>query len=133
MDETSVVDLMTDTVLTVDRTESPGDLAEAMVELEIKSVVVTDGDDRPEGIITSTDYLRMVEAGVDPAETTVERYMTPDVVTVGVDATVAEAARAMAEAGVGHLPVVDGDGRAVGIVSGTDLTAHLAGESSPRA
>jgi CBS domain-containing protein len=127
MADTSVVDLMTENVLTVDRSESPGALAEAMVELEVKSVVVVDGDDRPEGIITSTDFLRMVDEGVDPGGTTVGEWMTPGVVTVRYDATVREAAGVMNDHGVGHLPVVDADGHAVGILSGTDLTAHVAG------
>jgi CBS domain-containing protein len=119
---------MTDRVLTVDRTESPGALTEAMVELDVKSVVVTDDACRPEGIITSTDYLRLIDDGVDPAETTVEAVMTADVVTAGHRTTVREAAALMADRGIGHLPVVDDAGVAVGMVSATDLTEHLAGD-----
>jgi CBS domain-containing protein len=52
--------------------------------------------------------------------------MTRDVVTVRYDETVRRAARLMADHGINHLPVVDTDGRVVGIVSSTDLTRYLA-------
>lgn len=122
----AVETLMTEPVLRVDRDEPPGDLTEAMVELDIKSVLVTDDDCRPEGIITSTDYLCMIDEGIDPDGTTVEAFMTTDTVTVEVDTPVQEAAERMVDRGIGHLPVVDGDGRAVGIVSATDLTTYVA-------
>lgn len=126
MTEPTVADLMTDLVLTVDRTESPGALTEAMVELEISSVVVTDDACRPEGIITSTDYLRMIDDGLDPSETTVGAVMTSEVVTAGRQTTVRAAAALMADHGISHLPVVDDEGVAVGILSATDLTEHVA-------
>ncbi len=47
--------------------------------------------------------------------------MTSPAVTIGPDATVAFAARLMTEHGVGRLPVVDGDGRALGMVARRDL------------
>lgn len=127
MDAATVAELMTDPVLTVGADESPGELAEAMVELGIKSVLVTDGDCHPEGIITSTDYLRMTADGVDPHATTVGEFMTDDVVTLGPGERVGTAATLMREEGINHLPVVDDAGEAVGIVSATDLTEHLAG------
>jgi CBS domain-containing protein len=52
--------------------------------------------------------------------------MTQEVVTVRYDETVRRAARLMANLGINHLPVVDTDGKVVGIVSSTDLTRHLA-------
>lgn len=126
MTDPVVADLMTDRVLTVDRTETPGDLTEALVELDVKSVVVTDDACHPEGILTSTDYLRMIDDGVDPSETTIEAAMTTDVVTVGPRSTVSEAAALMADHGISHLPVVNDAGVAVGMLSATDLTRHVA-------
>ena len=126
MDDVTVATPMTEGVLTVDPEESAGDLVEALVELDIKSVVVTGDEDRPVGILTSTDYLRMADDGVDPRETTVSERMTRDVVTVRYDETVTRAATLMYDHGISHLPVVDANGRAIGILSSTDLTAHLA-------
>ncbi len=127
MYDVTVATPMTEGVLTVGSEECAGDLVEALVELEIKSVVVTDDECRPLGILTSTDYLRMLDDGVDPHETTVGEWMTREVITVRYDETVQRAATVMHDRGVSHLPVVDADGRAIGILSSTDLTAHLAG------
>jgi len=126
MDDVTVATPMTEGVLTVDPEEAPGDLVEALVELDIKSVVVTDDEDRPVGILTSTDYLEMVDDEVDPHETTVGERMTREVITVRYDETVRRAATLMYDRGISHLPVVDANGQAIGILSSTDLTAHLA-------
>jgi CBS domain-containing protein len=56
--------------------------------------------------------------------------MTTDLVTVCHDTPVLEAARAMVEAGVRHLPVLDGE-RAVGIVSIRDVLAVLVSAVEP--
>lgn len=126
MDERTVASPMTESIVTATRDERLDDLAARLTDLDIKSVVITDEDDRPAGILTSTDYLALVEDGVDPAATTVGDRMTDEVVTVRYDETVRRAARLMDRHGIGHLPVVDADGRAVGIVSSTDLTSYLA-------
>jgi CBS domain-containing protein len=55
----------------------------------------------------------------------VEVLMTGAVVTVVADAPIVEAARLMGQRGVGGLPVVDGKGSLVGIVTRSDLTARL--------
>jgi CBS domain-containing protein len=51
----------------------------------------------------------------------VERWMRQPVVTIGVDTPVREAVRLMRERGIRHLPVLDGDGRLIGIVTDRDL------------
>jgi len=47
--------------------------------------------------------------------------MTHDVITVGPDASLKEAARRMIEAGVSGLPVTDADGALVGIITEADF------------
>lgn len=51
--------------------------------------------------------------------------MTPRVITIGPDATVAEAARTMLENHISGLPVVDADGKVVGIISEGDLLRRV--------
>lgn len=125
MDEQTVAAPMTEGVVTAAPEESLADLAVRLIDHDIRSVVVTDND-RPVGILTSTDYLELVADGGDPTTTTVADRMTGDVVTVRYDETVQRAARLMADRGFSHLPVVDTEERAVGIVSSTDLTRYLA-------
>ena len=52
---------------------------------------------------------------------TVREYMDPDPVTVSPGASLEEVARTMGETELPAVPVVDGDGRVVGIVREDDL------------
>ncbi len=52
--------------------------------------------------------------------------MTRDVICIGPEASLKEAARRMVEAGVSGLPVTEGGGRLVGIVSEADFVAEEA-------
>lgn len=55
----------------------------------------------------------------------VERVMTRRPATIEEDAPLEDAAAAMAEGGFRHLPVVDGEGRLVGMISERDLRLRL--------
>jgi len=54
-------------------------------------------------------------------EVMVEQAMTPDPVTVSPDTSVTDVAKLMVEKNIGGLPVVDGSGDLVGIVTESDL------------
>jgi CBS domain-containing protein len=58
--------------------------------------------------------------------------MTRDLISVGPDASLKEAARRMVEAGVSGLPVTDSFGHLVGIVSEADFVATEAGRRRER-
>jgi CBS domain-containing protein len=124
--DTLVERLMTDPTITVSREETAAAVARRMLEADVKSVVVVDEERRPEGILTSTDYLEMTAEGVNPHETTVAAFLTTDVVTATPDEEVGTVAGRMLSKGISHLPVVDADGRLAGIITTTDLTEHLA-------
>jgi CBS domain-containing protein len=51
----------------------------------------------------------------------VERWMRHPIVTIGIEASAGDAVALMRERGIRHLPVVDGAGRLVGIVTDRDL------------
>ena len=53
--------------------------------------------------------------------TPLRSVMTTDVVTVTADQTLASAADVLAERGIGAAPVVDGEGKAVGLLRDEDL------------
>ncbi|NGP54371.1 CBS domain-containing protein [Thioalkalivibrio sp. XN8] len=65
----------------------------------------------------------------------VSEIMTPrhSLVIIGPDATVAEARRTMAAHAIRHLPITDGDGRLLGLVSQTDLLVAGDGAARPLA
>jgi CBS domain-containing protein len=60
----------------------------------------------------------------------VQEIMTADVIAVGPDASVHDAARLMSDHGVSGLPVVDDDGYVIGIVTEGDLILR---QAAPRA
>jgi CBS domain-containing protein len=92
----------------------------------VGALPVVDSFGRFLGILSESDLLRKEEApiGLDQsraAARTAAEAMTRDVTTSTQDATVAEAARLMHAASVRHLPIIDGEGGLVGIVSRADL------------
>ncbi len=78
------------------------------------------------GILTESDLLRKEEGPIGQdqcraAARTAAEAMTRGLTTSTPEATVAEAARLMHAASVRHLPIIDEEGRLVGIVSRGDL------------
>jgi len=95
--------------------------AEAMQRFDVGPLPVCDGN-RLVGLITDRDIIvRSVAQGGDPARGRVRDVMTPEVFCCFEDQDVAEAARLMQAKQVRQLPVLDRDGRLVGIVSLRDL------------
>jgi CBS domain-containing protein len=72
------------------------------------------------GIVTERDMVAALAEGADPKTTRVADYMTELPITVSPDDDVKVAAHRMAELGVRHLPVVDGQ-YLVGMLSIRDL------------
>lgn len=78
-----------------------------MVELNVGSLVVTDGSGALQGIITERDYMReVILKGRASATTLVEEIMTRDVICVEPHATVKECLQLMTEHRCRHLPVI---------------------------
>jgi CBS domain-containing protein len=124
MEDIFVGRLMSAPVYTVGEDASLSGVGREMLDRGIGSAVVVEGEDRLVGILTATDFVRVVaEGGTDP-ETSVSAVMSTDVVTAGVNDSVQGVADLMLEHGFHHVPVVD-DGTVVGIVTTTDLTAYV--------
>ncbi|MFB6272403.1 MAG: CBS domain-containing protein [Salinibacter sp.] len=89
-----------------------------MVERDVGSIVVMDGDDIA-GIFTERDYMQNIALeGRSSKETEVQEVMTADVATVDPDKPLAECLRLMTELRCRHLPVVaEEDDELIGIVS----------------
>jgi CBS domain-containing protein len=95
-----------------------------MLEHAIGSVVVVGDGDRIEGILTATDFVKLVAEGdVDPGGT-VGAVMSTDLTTITADATIQRVADLILERGFHHVPVVDGD-EVIGIITTRDLSAYL--------
>lgn len=115
-----------------------GDVLAAMVSSRLNRVVVVDGEGRPIGVIADTELLRRVEPAAQPGLAQVlmrklgHREAVPDGArsvdlmlprgeSVRVETPVGEAIRLMLERTYKILPVVDAEGRLVGLVDRADL------------
>jgi len=105
------------------------DAAAVLLEEDISSVLVVDDDGDLVGILTSTDFVDIVAKSQPKAETTVERYMTPDPITAGAQDDVAAVAATMLERGFHHVPVVDGE-TPIGIITTSDFAAYVSSPES---
>lgn len=77
---------------------------------------------RLRGLISERDVVRRVVAdGRDPETTLVSQVATAHPTVVREDESLEECTKLIRERGFRHLPVVDGDGRPIGIVSARDL------------
>ncbi len=124
METLTVKDIMNKKVLTIEPDKKLRDAARIMNENDVGSLIVVKGGEVV-GIITERDVVRATAEGLNPDETKVSDLMTTEVFTVLPETSVLKAIEMMRAHGIRHLPVVDGEGRLVGIVSLRDL-AHAA-------
>ena len=115
----TVGEIMTSDVLTVEPSDTIGETAQKMVELGVSSAVVSDYG-RMIGIVTERDLTRAVAGRVHTSEARVREWMTADPVTLKRDASPSEAAKIMLENRFRHIPIVE-DEHTVGIVSIRDV------------
>lgn len=131
MDDIFVGRLMTSDPVTVSPDTLVEDAAQLMLDEAIGSLIVTDDDNQIRGILTSTDFVEIVRESDPKAETTVERYMSTDVLTTTAQAPIDEVADLMLTEGIHHVPVVDETEGVIGIISTTDLTAYVSTVQTP--
>lgn len=134
-----VRNVMTHEVITIDEQAPFTEVVRRMAVHRVSALPVINTDGRLVGVVSEADLLHKEEyQGQEDSrhwlETRRERaarakasgrraidVMSTPVVTVDPDATVAEAARRLARHRIKRLPVVDHQGRLVGIVSRADL------------
>jgi CBS domain-containing protein len=80
-------------------------------------------EDRLVGIVTLSDARNVKEVERDAYR--VEEVMTEDVMTTATSSEAMTAMNTMQGAGVGRLPVFDGNGEFAGLISRTDLMTAL--------
>ncbi|MGB9963519.1 CBS domain-containing protein [Halobacterium sp. CBA1126] len=131
MDDIFVGRLMSDSIHTVTPDTLVEDAADLMIDNGIGSVVVVDENGHLEGILTNTDFVTIVAKSKPKAETTVERYMTTDVVTTGVQESIRDVADAMLEHGFHHMPVVDDEDNVIGMITTKDLASYISTVQTP--
>lgn len=128
----SVGELCNRDVVVAERNLGVREAAQLMRTHHVGDLVIVEGEGaarRPVGIVTDRDIVvEVVAAGVSPEVLKVGDIMGPSVATVRENEGVFEALRYMRDQGVRRMPVVDGAGALVGILTLDDLLGLLAEE-----
>ena len=116
-------------LVTVGRMDTVSHAARLMREKHVGAVIVTDANARPLGILTDRDITcRVVAEAMDPISVRVDNVMTPNPVLIRNDESIDSAVVKMRKGGVRRLPVVDPEGKLVGVTTIDDLNVLLAAE-----
>jgi CBS domain-containing protein len=111
--------------VTVESKTSIAETVRLMQERHIGCVLVT-REGRLLGIFTERDVLcEVMGAGRNPKETAVDELMTENPETLSPDAAIAFALNKMSIGGFRHVPLVDDEGRPVGVVSVKDIVDYI--------
>jgi CBS domain-containing protein len=119
-----IKELMTVKPRTVKSGDSVVEAAKLMKGEDAGIAPIVDGD-RLVGVVTDRDIaIRVVAEGRDPQSTKVEEVASQNVVTVDPQQDLDEALRLMAQHQLRRLPVIEEDGKLVGIVAQADVARH---------
>lgn len=116
-------------VSSIGRATSLKEAANLLRKGDIGILPVVDDGGRLIGLVTDRDIVvRAVAEGMDVVATEVGDIMTSDTFTAAPDDFVFEAVRTMGDKQVRRVPIVDGEGVLVGIVSMADIAMEMEDE-----
>jgi CBS domain-containing protein len=122
---TTVGQLMTERLETISPSDTAQEAAKKMRDKKVSSLVVTDVEDKPIGIVTERDLVRQVCTKViNSNDVIVHRIMSSPLATIDANSSVEVAADIMIQNKVRHLLVVD-ENKALGIITPSDFTGYL--------
>jgi CBS domain-containing protein len=103
-------------------------VAQVMKQQDVGSVPVIESQSsrRLVGMVTDRDLVtKIVAEGRDVARATVREAMTANPISCREDDDVKDAMAAMSERQVRRMPVVDGEGRVIGIIAQADVATRM--------
>jgi CBS domain-containing protein len=120
----SVREAMTSNPCSIDADKPVAYAAKMMRDEDVGMAPVVEGD-RLVGTVTDRDIVtRVIAEGRDPQSTSVREIASTDLVTIDPQQELDEALNLMARHQVRRLPVVEEDGRLVGVVAQADVAEH---------
>lgn len=112
-----------------DEYEAVWQAAERMHQRAVGTLVILNDANEPIGVITDRDLVeRVLARRRDPNTTSVGRVMTADPKTISEDASIESALSLMRSGRFRRLPVVNGEGKLVGLLSLDDVLMLVAEE-----
>ena len=116
----SIQEAMTSSPTTVEPTTTVQEVARTMKSEDVGSLPIVEGG-KLVGVITDRDLTIRVIAEGKGFDTPVAEVASKDVATIDPQQSLEEAARLMASNQVRRLPVVEEDGKLVGILAQADI------------
>ncbi len=114
---------------TISAGSSACEAAKEMRSLGIGSLIVVDAENKPTGLVTDRDLaLGVLCKGLAPEEALVGELMCSPLISAPAGASVLACTRLMRRHLVRRLPIVDGAGELIGLVSADDLLGCIAEE-----
>jgi predicted transcriptional regulator len=123
LEDLRVCDLMSPNPVSVRHGVTVREAATFLADTGIGAAPVVNDAGRAVGVLSRTDVLLAVNAGLDGAP--VREVMSPGVIAVQSNADALQASEVMTRCMVRRVFVVDDDGVPVGVVSATDLFRGL--------
>ncbi len=124
----ALIDFCRTPVMSVLPNISVAEAAKMMADKNIGSLVVVE-ENKPIGLLTDRDIvLRVTAQGKNPSQTLVREVMTPHPVVLKEEMGLFEAIESVKGKGVRRLPVVDKEGKLVGILTIDDIVYLLGQE-----
>ena len=118
----TVGDWMNDLIVFIDPNKLVKEALALMRRRYISSLIVNKTIDNDYGIITSTDICdKIIAQDRNPARITVKEIMNTPLLTVERSVGIRECAIMMSKYKIHHLPVTNGEGNLVGMISATDF------------
>lgn len=122
---TTVGQLMTERLETISPSDTAQEAATKMRDKKVSSLVVTDVEDKPIGIVTERDLVRQVcTKAINSNDVIVHRIMSSPLATIDANSSIEVAADIMIQNKVRHLLVVD-ENKVLGIITPSDFTGYL--------
>jgi CBS domain-containing protein len=123
-----------DAIYSIDDEATLQEAAQMLDQKRVGAVVVLDDHGRVEGVLSERDIVREVaRRGPSVLRERVGSIMTRGVIMAGPDDTIDDGLARMTERRIRHLPVIDGGGRLIGVISIGDLVKRKIEEAQAEA
>ena len=123
---TTIASLMTSSVATVDPSALVEDALDIMLEHHASGLPVVDGSGALVGLISEHDVLHLLleSDGEYWPVAPVVLFMSKDVISLDISASIQDAARLLIGSSIRRLPILE-DGRLVGVLARRDLARAI--------
>jgi CBS domain-containing protein len=120
----SIREMMTKKLETIEEASSIRDSAKKMMDTNVSSLVVVDGEGRLQGIVTERDIVRKACVNdVRTSEVTNREIMSSNLIFIQSNSSASEAVDLMVQNNIRHLLVIDKENieKPVGMITPLDL------------